>query len=130
MANILWTQILGAMHLARIRVGMRQAAPGVPELFTVDARARRADVRRERAGDRRRPAVKLGRVEPQLRSVAATRYVEPCGRAGRCPGSWRPTTTGSTSPSTAARGRGRRRSWPRSWSASWRGARAARCPSS
>ena len=36
-ANILWTQTLGAMHLARIRVGVRQAAPGVPELFKVDA---------------------------------------------------------------------------------------------
>ena len=35
MANVLWTQTLGAMHLARIRVGVRQAAPGVPELFAV-----------------------------------------------------------------------------------------------
>ena len=35
MANVLWTQILGATHLARIRVGVRQAAPGIPELFTV-----------------------------------------------------------------------------------------------
>src|SRR3954451_21789755 len=35
MANVLWTQVLGAMHLARIRVGVRQAAPGIPELFTV-----------------------------------------------------------------------------------------------
>lgn len=35
MANVLWTQILGAMHLARIRVGVRQAAPGIPELFTI-----------------------------------------------------------------------------------------------
>jgi len=34
-ANVLWTQTLGAMHLARIRVGVRQAAPGIPELFTV-----------------------------------------------------------------------------------------------
>ena len=34
MANVLWTQMLGAMHLARIRVGVRQAAPGIPELFT------------------------------------------------------------------------------------------------
>lgn len=37
MANVLWTQILGATHLSRIRVGVRQAAPGIPELFTVDA---------------------------------------------------------------------------------------------
>ena len=36
MANILWTQVLGAMHLARIRVGLRSAAPGIPELFKVE----------------------------------------------------------------------------------------------
>ena len=35
-ANLLWTQMLGAMHLARIRVGMRQDASGAPELFRVD----------------------------------------------------------------------------------------------
>jgi AcrR family transcriptional regulator len=35
-ANVLWTQALGVMHLARIRVGVRQAAPGVPALFSVD----------------------------------------------------------------------------------------------
>jgi AcrR family transcriptional regulator len=35
MASVLWTQILGAMHLVRIRVGVRQAAPGIPELFTI-----------------------------------------------------------------------------------------------
>jgi AcrR family transcriptional regulator len=35
MANLLWTQMLGAMHLARIRVGVRRSAPGVPELFSV-----------------------------------------------------------------------------------------------
>jgi AcrR family transcriptional regulator len=34
-ANVLWTQTLGVMHLARIRVGLRQAAPGVPALFSV-----------------------------------------------------------------------------------------------
>jgi AcrR family transcriptional regulator len=34
-ANLLWTQTLGAMHLARIRVGMRRLAPSVPDLFTV-----------------------------------------------------------------------------------------------
>jgi AcrR family transcriptional regulator len=33
MANVLWTQSLGAMHLARIQVGVRQAAPGIPALF-------------------------------------------------------------------------------------------------
>ena len=36
MANVLWTQVLGATHLARIRVGVRKVAPGIPELFTVD----------------------------------------------------------------------------------------------
>ena len=36
LANVLWTQGLGIMHLARIRVGVRQAAPGVPDLFSVD----------------------------------------------------------------------------------------------
>ena len=35
MANVLWTQMLGTMHLARIRVGVRQLAPGVPALFAV-----------------------------------------------------------------------------------------------
>jgi AcrR family transcriptional regulator len=36
-ANVLWTQILGTTHLARIRVGIRQAAPGIPELFPISA---------------------------------------------------------------------------------------------
>ncbi|MBI5106796.1 MAG: TetR/AcrR family transcriptional regulator [Solirubrobacterales bacterium] len=36
-ANVLWTQVLGAMHLARIGVGLRQLGPGVPELFRVEA---------------------------------------------------------------------------------------------
>ena len=35
MASVLWTQILGAMHLARVEVGVRQIAPGVPGLFPV-----------------------------------------------------------------------------------------------
>src|SRR3954453_14417319 len=35
-ANVLWTQILGTTHLARIRVGIREAAPGIPELFTIE----------------------------------------------------------------------------------------------
>jgi AcrR family transcriptional regulator len=37
LANVLWTQTLGVMHLARIRVGVRQLAPGIPELFTIEA---------------------------------------------------------------------------------------------
>jgi AcrR family transcriptional regulator len=36
LANILWTQTLGAMHLARIRVGMRRLPGGAPELFGVE----------------------------------------------------------------------------------------------
>src|SRR3954453_18405415 len=36
MANVLWTQGLGAMHLARIRVGVRSLAPGIPALFFVE----------------------------------------------------------------------------------------------
>ena len=36
MASYLWTSTLGAMHLARIRVGVRQPAPGVPVLFAVE----------------------------------------------------------------------------------------------
>ena len=35
MANFLWTQMLGVMHYARMRVGVRQLAPGVPGLFPV-----------------------------------------------------------------------------------------------
>jgi AcrR family transcriptional regulator len=35
-ANVLWTQTLGTMHLARIRVGIKQIAPGIPALFTVE----------------------------------------------------------------------------------------------
>ena len=36
-ANYLWTATLGAMHLVRMGVGVRQAAQGVPVLFTVSA---------------------------------------------------------------------------------------------
>jgi AcrR family transcriptional regulator len=35
MANALWTQGLGIMHLGRIKVGVRQLAPGVPGMFSV-----------------------------------------------------------------------------------------------
>jgi AcrR family transcriptional regulator len=37
MANVLWTQALGVMHLARSKVGVRQEAPGVPALFKITA---------------------------------------------------------------------------------------------
>jgi AcrR family transcriptional regulator len=37
MANLLWTQGLGAMHLARIGVGVRRLAPGVPALFVIES---------------------------------------------------------------------------------------------
>ena len=36
-ANLLWTQMLGAMHLARIKVGMKRSEAGLPELFKVEA---------------------------------------------------------------------------------------------
>jgi AcrR family transcriptional regulator len=36
-ANLLWTQALGIMHLARTGVGVRQRAPGVPALFSITA---------------------------------------------------------------------------------------------
>jgi AcrR family transcriptional regulator len=35
-ANHLWTAALGTMHLARIGVGVRLAAPGAPAVFSVD----------------------------------------------------------------------------------------------
>ncbi len=38
-ANLMWTQVLGVMHLARIGVGVKQSAPGLPALFRVDAEA-------------------------------------------------------------------------------------------
>ena len=45
-ANRLYTQVLGTMHLARIGVGVRQASPGVPDVFTLDPEdVRRACVR-------------------------------------------------------------------------------------
>lgn len=34
-ANVLWTQALGVMHLSRIQVGVRQAAPRVPAVFKI-----------------------------------------------------------------------------------------------
>jgi hypothetical protein len=44
-ANRLYTQILGTMHLARSGVGVRQTAPGFPDVFELDPEAvRRACV--------------------------------------------------------------------------------------
>jgi len=37
LANVLWTQMLGAMHLARLGIGLRHLAPGVPGVFNVAA---------------------------------------------------------------------------------------------
>jgi AcrR family transcriptional regulator len=37
LANLLWTQVLGVMHLARLGVGVTQPAPGIPELFPIAA---------------------------------------------------------------------------------------------
>src|SRR6266542_2444756 len=36
LANLLYSQGLGAMHLARISTGVRELAPGVPYIFPVD----------------------------------------------------------------------------------------------
>jgi AcrR family transcriptional regulator len=45
LANRLYTQVLGTMHLARIGLGVREAAPGVPDAFVLDPeRVRRACV--------------------------------------------------------------------------------------
>ena len=35
-ANHLYTQVLGTMHLARIGVGVREVAPGIPQAFEID----------------------------------------------------------------------------------------------
>jgi AcrR family transcriptional regulator len=35
LANVIWTQVLGTMHLARAGVGVREVSPGMPELFSV-----------------------------------------------------------------------------------------------
>ena len=36
LANHLYAQGLGAMHLARVAAGVRELAPGVPQMFPVD----------------------------------------------------------------------------------------------
>ena len=35
LAGVMWTQVLGAMHVARTGVGIRESAPDVPELFPI-----------------------------------------------------------------------------------------------
>jgi AcrR family transcriptional regulator len=37
LANVLWAEVLGTMHLARVGVGMRDISPGVPDLFVIPA---------------------------------------------------------------------------------------------
>lgn len=37
LANLLWTQVLGAMHLARLGVGVKMPSPGIPEVFPIEA---------------------------------------------------------------------------------------------
>ena len=34
-ATVLWTSTLGTMHIARLGIGVRQLAPGVPGIFGV-----------------------------------------------------------------------------------------------
>lgn len=41
-ANRLYTQVLGSLHLARVGVGIRRAAPGVPESFAITREQMRA----------------------------------------------------------------------------------------
>ena len=41
-ANRLYTQVLGTMHLARIGLGVKEAAPGVPGAFPLDPETVRA----------------------------------------------------------------------------------------
>jgi AcrR family transcriptional regulator len=41
-ANRLYTQVLGTMHLARLGAGVREAAPGVPDVFVLDPERVRA----------------------------------------------------------------------------------------
>lgn len=36
LANVLWTQVLGAMHLGRIGVGVRRQPDGTPALFPIE----------------------------------------------------------------------------------------------
>jgi AcrR family transcriptional regulator len=84
MANVLWTQVLGATHLAHPR---RRAAgrAGHPDSSRSRPGASRG-TRRQRAGDRRRPAVKLGPVERNCVRSPPRATWSPCGRADRCPG--------------------------------------------
>ncbi len=35
LASVIWTQVLGAMHVARTGVGIREVEPGVPDLFPI-----------------------------------------------------------------------------------------------
>ena len=35
LASVIWTQVLGAMHVARTGVGIREASRGIPELFPI-----------------------------------------------------------------------------------------------
>ena len=60
-ANRLYTQVLGTMHLARIGAGVRESAPGVPEVFLLDAE----EVRLACVED----ALALARIAPVLRSA-------------------------------------------------------------
>jgi AcrR family transcriptional regulator len=58
-ANRLYAQVLGTMHLARTGVGVRRAAPGIPEAFPIDP----DEVRRACVDD----ALALARTRPPHR---------------------------------------------------------------
>jgi hypothetical protein len=38
-ANRIYVQVLGTMHLARVGAGVREIAPGVPGMFSIDPEA-------------------------------------------------------------------------------------------
>jgi AcrR family transcriptional regulator len=42
-ANRMYAQVLGTMHLARVRIGVTEAAPGVPTVFRIDPERVRRD---------------------------------------------------------------------------------------
>ena len=126
------------MHLARIGVGVRQAAPGIPDLFARRARAGRRDLRRARAGRGQAAVRRLRRVgaRPRREDVGAPAALHPAQQPRREHAQDRDGAVGTRHVALrpAARGRRRRRP-PRPSPASTRssagsGARAARPPGS
>ena len=91
-ANRIYTQVLGTMHLARIGLGVNEAAPGVPGAFPLDAeRVRRACVTRCHRARPRRP----------VKSVAK-RYLPSLPRGPPCSAPARPRRDRPTTPTRAS----------------------------